>query len=79
MASELGCKWIAAEATDEAHRITQPGDCHSLVCPLAAGMNLEVRSDHSLTHGWNYFSDRNEISIDTSDDDDWLFARPSSI
>jgi len=69
----LRCEGIAAQASNESHRITKPGHGHGLICTLTARMDLEVRSGDRLAHRWNSSGERYKVNIDTANDYDWLF------
>jgi len=73
--SELSAERIIPQAPDEPHGITEPGHSDGLIRAFSAGMNLKVRSEDGLACGRDSLSDRYQVGIDTTDDDNWFLRR----
>jgi hypothetical protein len=72
MRFQLGSEYIAAQASDQPHRVSKPGHGNGLVCALATRMNLKVRSCYGLANGRNSLGDRYQVCVDAAHDDDWF-------
>jgi hypothetical protein len=73
--SELSAERIIPQAPDESHGVAEPGHSYGLIRTFSAGMNLKVGPDDGLACGRNSLSDRYQIGIDATDDDNWFLRR----